>query len=168
MSKFATFAISIIVLCSRQFWYPVFVLKYVVPIFTAVPWLLVLLIQSIPIPRASFTHRHWLRKLVWGLTFRACTSNYIHAVWTPCQTVGCNYRKISNIRRTISPNLNVSRLVLQLSLRNPVKPGVKVENEDVVGAAPTGAAPTTSEWSTILVPTKVRVILETWRYSSLP
>ena len=29
---------------------------------------------------------------------------------------------------------------------------------------PTGDAPTTSEWSTILLPTKVRIILETWRY----
>ena len=40
----------------------------------------------------------------------------------------------------------------------------QVENEDVVGAAPTGDAPTTSEWLTILLPTKVRLILETWRY----
>ena len=32
-----------------------------------------------------------------------------------------------------------------------------VENEDVVGAAPTGGAPTTSEWSTILLPTKVQL-----------
>ena len=38
-----------------------------------------------------------------------------------------------------------------------------VENEDVVGAAPTGDAPTTSEWSTILLPANVRLILETWR-----
>ena len=38
-----------------------------------------------------------------------------------------------------------------------------VENEEVVGAAPTGDAPTTSEWSTILLPTKVRIILEVWR-----
>ena len=35
------------------------------------------------------------------------------------------YRRISNIRRTESPNLDVSRLVLQLSLPNPIKPGVK-------------------------------------------
>ena len=47
------------------------------------------------------------------------------------------YRKISNnnnnndndnndnIRRTKSPNLKASRLVLQLSLPNPIKPGVK-------------------------------------------
>ena len=40
-----------------------------------------------------------------------------------------------------------------------------VENEDVVGAAPTGDAPTTSEWSTIWLPTQVRLILETWRYA---
>ena len=37
-----------------------------------------------------------------------------------------------------------------------------VENEDVVGAAPTGDAPTTSEWWTIYLPTKVRLILDTW------
>ena len=33
------------------------------------------------------------------------------------------YRKISNIRRTKSQNLNDSRLVLQLSLPNPLKTG---------------------------------------------
>ena len=37
-----------------------------------------------------------------------------------------------------------------------------VENEDVVGAAPTGNAPTTSELSTILLPNKVLLILEIW------
>ena len=36
------------------------------------------------------------------------------------------------------------------------------KNEDVVGAAPTGDAPTTSEWSTILFPMKVQLILEIW------
>ena len=41
----------------------------------------------------------------------------------------------------------------------------KVENEDVVGAAQIGDAPTTSEWSTILLPTKVRLVLEVWRYA---
>ena len=44
----------------------------------------------------------------------------------------------------------------------------QVENEDVDGAALTGDAPTTSEWSTILLPSMVRLILETWRYSFLP
>ena len=36
----------------------------------------------------------------------------------------------------------------------------QVHNEDVVGAAPTGDAPTTSEWSIIVFSTKVRFILE--------
>ena len=35
------------------------------------------------------------------------------------------YRKITNIRRTKSQNLNDSRIVLQLSLSNPLTPGVK-------------------------------------------
>ena len=58
------------------------------------------------------------------------------------------YRQVSKISHAKSQNLNVSHLILQLSLPNPLKPCV-VENEDVVGAAPTGDAPTTSEWSTI-------------------
>ena len=41
------------------------------------------------------------------------------------------------------------------------------ENEDVVGTAPTGDAPTISEWSTILLPTRVRLILEVWRCVNL-
>ena len=35
------------------------------------------------------------------------------------------YRKVSNIRRTKSKNLNDSRIVLQLSLPSRLKPGVK-------------------------------------------
>ena len=56
-------------------------------------------------------------------------------------------------------------MLLILSQRNLLKPGVKSEIEDVVGAAPTGYAPTTSEWSTILLPTKVKLILEIWEQS---
>ena len=92
--------------------------------------------------------------------------NFEHALHTPKKCV-CDkiyrrgmysflhYRKIYSIRRTKSPNLNVSRPVLQLYLPNSMKTGVfnedrcQVENEDVVGAAPTGDAPTTSEWSRI-------------------
>ena len=37
-----------------------------------------------------------------------------------------------------------------------------VENEDAVGAAQTGDAPTTSDRSTMLLPTKFRLILEVW------
>ena len=39
-----------------------------------------------------------------------------------------------------------------------------MDNEDVVGAAPTGNAPTTSELSTMISPTKVQLILEVWQY----
>ena len=40
----------------------------------------------------------------------------------------------------------------------------QVENEDLVGAAPTGDAPTASKWSTILLPNKVRLMLEVLWY----
>ena len=70
------------------------------------------------------------------------------------------YRQISNIRRNYYQNLNVFRLVWKLPLPNLLKPGVN-------GAAPTGDAPTTAEWSTILLPTKVPLILEVWRYISV-
>ena len=63
-----------------------------------------------------------------------------------------------SISHTKYQYLNVSSLVLQLSLLNPLNPGVK--NEDVVGAAPTGDAPTTPELSTVLLPTKVQLILD--------
>ena len=70
-------------------------------------------------------------------------------------------RQTSNISRTKSQNLNVSHLVLQLFLLNQLKPGVK--NEYVFGAAPTGDAPTTSDWSTMLLPIKLQFIWEIWR-----
>ena len=41
----------------------------------------------------------------------------------------------------------------------------KVENEDLVGAAPTGDATTTYEWPTMLLPTKVRLILDIYGIS---
>ena len=56
-----------------------------------------------------------------------------------------------------SQNLNVSRLVFLLSLqkkKKKIEAMCSVENEDVVGAAPTGDAPTTSEGSTISLPIK--------------
>ena len=40
----------------------------------------------------------------------------------------------------------------------------EVDNEDAVGAAPTGDAPTTSEWSIILFSNMVRLILEFRRW----
>ena len=40
---------------------------------------------------------------------------------------------------------------------------MQIKNEDVVGTAPTVNAPATSEWSTSLLPVKVRLILEVKR-----
>ena len=39
------------------------------------------------------------------------------------------HRKISNIRRTKPENLSECRLVLQLPLANPLKPGIKLRME---------------------------------------
>ena len=55
-------------------------------------------------------------------------------------------------------------LSCQLPLPNPLKLGVQSRNEDVVGAAPTGDDPITYEWLAISLPTKVRLVLEVWRY----
>ena len=54
-----------------------------------------------------------------------------------------NYCQISHISHTQYQNLNVSHLVLWLQ---SFEASCSVEKEDVVGAAPTGDAPTTSEW----------------------
>ena len=69
-----------------------------------------------------------------------------------------NYHQTSNISLTKSQNLCVSCLVFAQS----IEARCYVEDEDVVGAAPTGDAPTTSEWSTVLLP-KVWLILEVWQ-----
>ena len=63
------------------------------------------------------------------------------------------YHQTSYIRGTLSLNVNVSRLVLQIYLLNPLNQGVNSSMK-----IPVGAAPTTSEWSTMLLPTEVRLI----------
>ena len=81
------------------------------------------------------------------------------------------------IRHTKFQNLNVSHVlqlslvvlqlslvVLQLSLHNLLKPYVRWSMKMYVGAALTGDAPTTSEWSTILLPVEVHLVLEIWLY----
>ena len=62
------------------------------------------------------------------------------------------------------PKLNTPSSRLGVAFAQPIEARYQVENEDVVGAAPTGDAPTTSEWSTILVSTKLGLILAVWRY----
>ena len=70
----------------------------------------------------------------WLYETATLASYYAYLVATPDQLRSCfcclgastSYRQFSNIRRTLSQNINVSRLVLQLFLPNPLKPGVKL------------------------------------------
>ena len=47
-----------------------------------------------------------------------------------------------------------------------IEASCEIENEDKVGSEPTDDDPTTPEWSTSLLPTKVRCILEVWQYTA--
>ena len=60
-----------------------------------------------------------------------------------------------NISYTKSQYLNVSHLVLHLSTAQSIEARWLSGEWRVVGAAPIGDASTTSEWSTILLPSKV-------------
>ena len=70
------------------------------------------------------------------------------------------YRQTSYKRWTKYQNLNASRLADVLP--QSIEAKCQVDNEDVVRAASTCNAATTSELSTIFLPTKVRLILEVW------
>ena len=65
----------------------------------------------------------------WKLNLHPLEADLWKLLWIDCFTVPIEkretYCEISNTRHTKSQNLNVSRLVLQLSLPNPLKPGVK-------------------------------------------
>ena len=71
------------------------------------------------------------------------------------------YRQASNIsiRGTKSQNLNVSHR-LSIVFAQSIETTCSVENEAVVGAAPTGDAQTTSEWPIILLSAKVCLVLD--------
>ena len=71
------------------------------------------------------------------------------------------YRQISNIRHTKSQNCFSSHF--EVVFAQSIGARCQVKNEDVVGAAPTGGALTTSEWSTIWLPIKVHLILKVWQ-----
>ena len=74
------------------------------------------------------------------------------------------YRRTSNIRHNKSFKCFSFRLAVCLC---PHHWSQVLSNEDVVGAAPTSDAPNTSEWSKILLPTDICLILEFWWYYRL-
>ena len=51
---------------------------------------------------------------------------------------------------------------LAVAFAQSIEARYQVDNEDVVAAAPAGEAPNTSEWSAILLPTKVRLMVDIW------
>ena len=72
---------------------------------------------------------------------RSTADNCWHIFHPPIiYTLWDTYHKISNISCTTSQNVNDSHLTLQLSLPNPLRSTAKLK---IVGAAPTGDAPTT-------------------------
>ena len=94
----------------------------------------------------------------WGISMnwlRSCYNNTVKFY---------KYCKISNIRHTKFQNLNDSRFIMLLSLPNPFKLIVKLRMK--MWLEQHRHDPTTSEWSTILLPTKVHLILEVWQYLS--
>ena len=55
-------------------------------------------------------------------------------------------------------------MFLKVAFAQSIDVGYSVENEDVVGAVPAGVASTTSEWSTISLPSRMRLTLEVLQY----
>ena len=68
----------------------------------------------------------------------------------------------SVILGALNPQLKCFSSRLALVAVHDIKARCQVENEDVLEAAPTDDAPTTSEWSTILLPINVRRMLKIW------
>ena len=63
---------------------------------------------------------HWVIYTKWKFIAYSFSLDSVK-IWLTTTT----YRQVSNIRRVTSQNLDVSCLVLQLSSRNLLKPGVK-------------------------------------------
>ena len=80
--------------------------------------------------------------------------------------MGHLYRQISNISRSKSQNLNTKCFLSSLAIvfTQSIEARCQVGNEGLVGAAPTGDAPATSEWSTLILTSELPLILEFWRY----
>ena len=63
------------------------------------------------------------------------------------------------------PKLKCCSSHLSVLFVQSIEARCSVENKDVVGAAPTDDAPTTSDLSTILLTIKVQLILDVWEYT---
>ena len=91
------------------------------------------------------------------------SANHVHNSWDVLHVWMKSYRQTSNISCTKIdriPKLKCFLSHFAVVCAQSIEAKSSVKNEDVVGAAPTGDAPTTSEWSTISLPTKERLILQ--------
>ena len=99
----------------------------------------------------------WCKDLV----FLHC---HCHCCWCPGEASSCSISNgidlLSNLyyKCTKSKNLEDFWSCLAVVFAQSIEARCWVENEDVVGAAPTGDAPTTSDWSAVLLPAKVHLI----------
>ena len=96
----------------------------------------------------------WYSSLVMLNIFKENLKIYLHFI----------YHQISNYMMCQIPKLKCFSSPLVVVFAQSAEARCKVENEEVVGAAPTGDAPTTSGWSTILFTIKVQLILEIGQY----
>ena len=120
----------------------------------------IMLIISFAITVISFR-----QNLILTLEFQQYTYSTSHKTCTQfCCILFYFISQVSNIRRAKSQHLKRFSDCLAPVFAESLGARCQVENEDVVGAAPTGDAPTTSDWSTISLPTKVRLVLEILRY----
>ena len=78
-----------------------------------------------------------------------------------CLVVGCIVNIWYNTRHILK--LKWFSSCLEVVFAQSIEARLYAENEDVVGAALTGAAPNTSGWCMSLLPTKLRLIIEVWR-----
>ena len=67
---------------------------------------------------------HSINSSLWDKVYITCIQKKYSS--SPLEILNTEYRQTSNISQTTSQNLNVYHVVLQLSLCNILKPGVKL------------------------------------------
>ena len=98
-----------------------------------------------------------LKSVLQGLNGRLTAWNQFAWPWWPVSVPTVKYKPHQ------IPKLKCFSSRFAVASAQSIEARCSVEDEDVVGAAPTGDAPTTSEKSAIILPAKVRLILEVWR-----
>ena len=89
-----------------------------------------------------------------GQSVVVCLPQLVNHFGSTPQHAANDYRKVSNIRHQ-NPKLKCFSFRVAVVFVPSTEAGCQSENEDVVGAAPT-----TSGWTWMELPTKVRLILE--------